>query len=167
LKAIAKRTDLFDSEGVKAYLAKAKLTDGRKEITVTYLARFHEFMHIPFQKPRYNRVDTLPFIPTEAEIDARTAGLGKKSAAFMQLIKETVARPGEAWALKWTDIDFQSMAISITPEKGSRARRQKVSHQLLAMLNALQKDWSMIFHRPDIDPIDSLEWFRRRNGKVL
>jgi len=83
LKAIAKRTDLFDSEAVKAYLANAKLTDGRKEIIVTYLARFYELMQIPFQKPRYNRVDTLPFIPTEAEIDALIAGLGKKSATFL------------------------------------------------------------------------------------
>jgi len=96
LKAIAKRTDLLEPEDVKGYLARAKLTDGRKETIVTYLARFYEFTHIPFQKPRYNRVDTLPFIPTEAEIDALIAGLGKKSATFLQLIKETAARPGEA-----------------------------------------------------------------------
>jgi len=161
LKALAKRTDLLKPEDVKEYLARAKLTDGRKEIIATYLARFYEFMRISFQKPRYNRANSLPFIPTEAEIDALIGRSGKKSAAFMQLIKETAARPGEAWALKWTDIDPQSMAISITPEKGSRARRQKASHQLLAMLNALPKDWSTVFHRPDTNPIDSLEWFRR------
>ncbi len=58
---------MFNTEDVKAYLAKAKETDGRKEIIVTYLARLYEFMHIRFQKPRCNRVETLPFIPTEAE----------------------------------------------------------------------------------------------------
>jgi len=126
-----------------------------------YLAKFYKFLGIHFDKPRYNRIDKLPFIPTEGEIDALIAGLGKKSATFLQLIKETGARPGEAWALKWIDIDPQSTTVTITPEKGSRPRKLKMSNQLLAMLNTLPREWTMVFHRPDIDPIDSLEWFRR------
>jgi integrase len=122
LKAIAKQTDLLDTEATKAYLAKVKMEDGRKEIVAIHLAKFYKFLGVRFDKPHYNRVDKLPFILTEAEIDALIAGLGKKSATFLQLIKETAARPGEAWALKWIDIDSQSMTVTITPEKGSRAR---------------------------------------------
>ena len=161
LKAVAKRIDLLDAEATKAYLARAEMGDGRKEIVAIHLAKFYKFLGVHFEKPRYNRVDKLPFIPTEGEIDALIAGLGKKSATLLQLIKETGARPGEAWALKWIDIDPQSMTVTITPEKGSRARRLKISNQLLAMLNVLPKEWATIFHRPDVNAIDSLEWFRR------
>ena len=54
-------------------------------------------------------------------------------------------RIGEAWKLKWTDIDCVNATISITPEKGSHARMFKVSNKLLAMLNMLPKKSDKIF----------------------
>jgi integrase len=36
---------------------------------------------------------------------------------FLQTLKETGARCGEIWQIKWEDIDFESNTISITPEK--------------------------------------------------
>jgi integrase len=161
LKAIAKRIDLLNTEAVKTYLTKADMGEGRKEIVVVHLAKFYRYLNVPFERPRYQRIDKLPFIPIESEVDALIAGLGKKTATFVQLIKETGSRPGEAWALKWIDIDPQSMTVTITPEKGSRARRLKISNLLLAMLNVLPKEWATIFHRPDVNAIDSFEWFRR------
>jgi integrase len=82
-------------------------------------------------------------------------------AAFLQLIKETAARPGEPWSLRWIDLDSLRHCIRITPEKGSRPRETKVSDTLLAMLNHLPKKWALIFHDPKLDPVESLDDFRR------
>jgi integrase len=70
-------------------------------------------------------------------------------------------RPGEAWNLKWTDIDFERATVNVTPEKGSRARQHKVSNRLPAMLNALQRSWIMVFRNPSTNSLKSLDDFRR------
>jgi hypothetical protein len=96
LKALAKRTDLLDSESVKRYLALAKLSEGRKQILAQYPERFYRFKEIAFEKPRYKRVEKLPFVPMEVEIDQLISAVGKKMSAFLLLLKETGTRAGEA-----------------------------------------------------------------------
>ena len=40
-------------------------------------------------------------------------------ATFLQLLKETVMRAGEAKRILWTDIDFEKRVITLNcPEKG-------------------------------------------------
>ena len=72
------------------------------------MARFYGYKHIPFDKPNYRRIERLPFVPLEAEVDQLIAGVGEKTATFLQLIKETGIRAGEAWSLKWIDFDSES-----------------------------------------------------------
>ena len=100
LKAIARRTDLLNPEAVKSYLASAPVTENRKDKLADDLARFFRCRRIPFEKPRYRRIEKLPFIPLESEVDQLISGMGKKTATFLQLIKETGMRPGEAWDLR-------------------------------------------------------------------
>ena len=50
-------------------------------------------------------------------------------ATFLQILKETGARCGEIWWLKWADIDFESKVINITPEKNSNPRVVHLSQQ--------------------------------------
>ena len=88
----------------------------------------------------------MPFVPSEQEIDALIAACGKKTSTFLQLLKETGARPGEAFALKWTDIDFEGRIVTINdPEKNSYPRTIKVSGKPLAMINQLPKRNCYIF----------------------
>jgi len=89
LKALARRTNLLDTESVKSYLANAQLTENRKKKLLEGVSRFYGHLKIPFNRPRYKRAETLPFIPLESEIDQLFAGVGQKSAAFLQCIKET------------------------------------------------------------------------------
>jgi integrase len=121
LKALAKNAHLLDPEAVKTHLASRKVSDSRKEKICVDLARFYKFMGIPFQTPRYHRIDTIPFVPQEKELDQLISACGKKTATFLQLLKETGIRPGEAWALRWKDLDFERASVTITPEKGSNA----------------------------------------------
>lgn len=56
---------------------------------------------IPWEPPPKTRVERkLPFIPTEAEIDQLIAGMGKKTATFLQVLKDTGARSAEARKLQ-------------------------------------------------------------------
>ena len=94
---------------------------------------------LTWQKPKYKAVEKLPFIPAEEEIDSLIAGCATQMSTFLQMLKETGARRCEAFNLSWTDIDFVSNTVRITPEKGSRPRIFKMSDRLTRMLNCLPK----------------------------
>jgi len=98
-----------------------------------------------FEPPRYRATQKFPFIPTEEEIDQLIAACGKVVSTFLQLLKETGVRRGEAWALHWTDIDMQNRNVRITPEKGSNPRILPISMKLIEMLNNLPKKSEKIF----------------------
>jgi integrase len=171
LKSIARRTRLLDVEAVKGYLATAGISECRKEILALHLSRFYRYSRISFDRPRYKRIEKLPFIPLESEIDQLIGGVGKKTAAFLQLLKETGMRPGEAWNLKWIDIDFEKGTVNVAPEKNSKPRELKISSQTIAMLNQLPRKSSLIFHFAEADPVKSLDYFRRvftrQRGKAV
>jgi integrase len=148
LKALVKRgADLLDPESVKEVIAKAEWSMGRKENAVDNYTLWLSFKGGSWNPPLYKRVHKLPFIPTEQEIDALIASCGPKTATFLQLLKETGVRAGEAWALKWTDLDVEAKAVRVTPEKGSEPRMLRISNKLLAMMSALSKREQLHFRR--------------------
>lgn len=136
---------LFDSESIKEVIAKQNWSEGRKEIVTEAYSNFLVMTGGKWNPPRYQRIERIPFIPTEQEIDQLIAGCGEKTSTLLQALKETGMRIGEAWNLKWTDIDFVNLTLSVTPEKGSHARMFKVSNKLLSMLNLMPKKSEKIF----------------------
>ena len=98
-----------------------------------------------WKPPQYRRIRRLPFIPTETEIDQLIAGCSHRNATFLQLLKETGMRPGEAWSLRWIDIDYENNSVRVTPEKGSNPRILKLSNKLIAMLKVLKMDKDYVF----------------------
>ena len=139
--------NLFNPESVKEGIAKQTTwCDGRKDNAVNTYNNFAIMHGLQWNPPKYKRIHKLPFIPNETEIDQLIAGCGQKTATFLQILKETGARCGEAWQLQWTDIDFQNRILTITPEKGSNPRQFKISMTLISMLNAIprnkQKIWT-------------------------
>jgi integrase len=95
--------------------------------------------------PIYKPVTQIPFIPIEAELDGLIAGAGKKLSAYLQLLKETGMRSGEADQLKWTDLDFERNTVKITPEKNSYPRILPLSSKCVAMLKTLKKTDNIVF----------------------
>ncbi|MBS7636584.1 site-specific integrase [Candidatus Bathyarchaeota archaeon] len=82
---------------------------------------------------------------------------GKKLAAYLQLLKETGMRAGEATRLKWTDIDEERRIIILnSPEKGSNPRIWKITAKLMNMLNALPRKSQYIFGNPNPRAIRAL-----------
>ena len=161
LKALTKQTPLLDPEAVKTQLAHAQVSVNRKEKICQDLARFYRYRGIHFDMPRYNRIPKLPFIPLEAEIDQLISGVGSKTATFLRLLKETGMRPGEAWNLKWIDLDLERSAVTITPEKGSNPRQLRISNRLIQMLSHQPHKWTYIFRNPQIQPEKSMRTFQK------
>jgi len=140
--------DLYNPESVKEVIAKQESwSEGRKELAVEAYSCFLLMLGGKWDPPRYRRIRKLPFIPTETEIDQFIAGCSstKRLMAFLQLLKETGMRCGEACRLKWIDIDFQGNIVRVTPEKHSNARALKISNTLISMLKALPKDSERVF----------------------
>ena len=111
--------DLYNPESVKEAIAKNNCSEARKELMVEAYSSFLLFFGGKWDPPRYRRVEKLPFIPTEREIDDFIAGCShtKRLATYLQLLKETGMRSGEASKLKWTDIDFINGIVRVTPGK--------------------------------------------------
>jgi len=165
LKILAKRgADLLNPESVKEVIARQEWSEGRKENAVDAFTSFLVFIGGNWDPPKYKRIDKLPFIPTEEELDALIAGSGKKMAAFLQLLKETGIRAGEAWNLKWTDLDMQSQTIRVTPEKGSEPRILRISAKCLSMIQSLPRKGNLIFGGY---PIQGFARSFQRSRKIL
>lgn len=134
------------------------------------LNAFYGWAGIKWTAPDLKRVRTQPYLPPLQSIlflIHMMTQLDFKQGVFLQTLKETAARAGEAWMLKWSEIEFRQRIVTIaTPEKGSRSRTRAVSQRLIDMLNLLRKtDSPYVFHRELTDPAkctDSLDDFRRQ-----
>jgi len=149
--------NLFDPESVKEVIARQKWSDSRRANVIKSYDLFAKHYGITWVKPKLPRPirKIPPYLPTEAEIDALIAASPKKLAAFLQLLKETAMRSGEAIRLKWTDVDFEKQIITLNePEKGSEPRIWKVSSKLIGMLNLLPRKSLRVFGN---GPINSLK----------
>lgn len=138
--------NLSEPEQVKKCLAtNEKWNERTKAIFVGVYDGFANFMGISWEPPKYRSIRKLPFIPTEQEIDQFISGCGKKLATFLQLLKETGVRCGEASQLEWIDVDFKRRVVRITPEKGSNPRILPISTRLVEMLNNMPKSSNKVF----------------------
>lgn len=148
LRALTVRgADLADPESVKEVLAREqKWSQNRRRNVINSYTLLLKFEGKSWIKPKCLVTVKFPFIPSEKEIDDLIAASGKKNAAFLQALKETAMRSGEAKRLKWLDIDNERCIITLNePEKKSNPRMFKVSSTLIEMLNALPKKSEDVF----------------------
>jgi integrase len=146
MKHLVKIANIDDPENIKEAIAeKESWSLGRKEIVVECYSNYLVFSGGTWNPPRYRAIEKLPFIPTEGEIDYLIAACGQKTSTFVQLLKETGARSGEAWRLEWTDIDNENRTVRITPEKHSNPRILRISRRLAERLADLPKKSKYVF----------------------
>jgi len=148
LKTLSGRgANLLDPESVKGVIAnQKKWSENTRALAINAYSKFLEINGGTWKPPKHRKVRTLPFIPLESELDQLISGANRKMATFLQLLKETAMRSGEAWRLKWTDINLKNKTITLNqPEKYGKPRMFKVSLTLLAMLQALPKNSDFIF----------------------
>jgi len=148
LKIMAGRqVNIFDPESVKEGIAKQETwSTNSKHLVVNIYTTFLKFLGEKWDPPKYKQVNKLPFIPTEAEIDQLIAACSRRLGTFLQLLKETGMRPGEAWSLNWFNIDTERRTVTVNdPEKGSNPRILNISSHLAARLELLPKNTEYIF----------------------
>jgi integrase len=149
LKVLAKRADLLNSESVKEALTRTDWSEATKEMACGACSIFAKQHKLAFVPPRYRRVDKLPFIPLESEVEQLIAAMRLRTSTFLSLLKDTGARPLEAWKLKWKDIDFANSCVTITPLKHSNPRRLKLSARTMNQLGQLEKSADYLRGRYD------------------
>ncbi len=157
LRALIQRNaNLMNPESVKEALAREKSwSQNRRRNVINAYTLFLKINGLTWEKPKCQITRKIPFIPTEKELDNLIAGTGKKTATFLQLLKETAMRSGEAKRLHWTDLDLERHIITLNhPEKGSNPRMWKISQKLTDMLTNLPKNSPRIFGN---GPINSLK----------
>jgi len=138
--------DLFDPESVKGVISQQKWGENTKLLAATAYSCFLENMlRMTWKPPRYRKHEKIPYVPTEEDIDELIVGSGKKLSTFLQLIKETGMRCGEAIRIEWTEIDFKQKVVRIRSEKGGYPRILPMSSRLIGMLQRLPKVSTMIF----------------------
>lgn len=168
LKQLSRNCDLNNPESVLNLLVSKEICDGRKELIVNCYANYCRWKKLSFSKPRYRRQDKLPYIPLQKDIEALLGALPKKTGIFTRAIYETGARAGEIWNLKWIDVDFQNQMVNINkPEKGSRARRLKVSNQMLGLISSLIRTCEYVFKKHPKARLDSLEAYYIHERKEI
>ena len=123
----------------------ADLLSSKTFFLVLCSSNFLQMKNLTWKPPIYNRIRKLPFIPIENEIDQLIGGCNKRMATFLQMLKETGVRCGEASQLKWIDLDLEHLSVRITPEKGSNPRNLRLSSKLVAMLTELPKKSKIVF----------------------
>jgi integrase len=138
--------NLLDPEAVKLFIARRdSWSNGHKQIAVHAYDGFAEMLAIKWSPPYYHNNKTLPFVPTEKEVDALISGCSKKIATSLLALKETGFRIGELWRCKWTDLDEENNTLKCVAEKHGNPRQIKISSRLIAMLNKLPKTNQYIF----------------------
>jgi integrase len=139
--------DLENPEKVAIFIHNRKQwSDGHKSIAAYAYLEYCKMKGISWTPPKYHKNETLPFVPTEKEIDALIAGTSTKVSIVLQALKETGFRIGELWRCKWTDIDEEKTTLKCNqPEKHCLPREVRISAKLLARLNKLPKENQYIF----------------------
>lgn len=142
LRILSRRgADLYDPESVKDAIARQPWCEGRKANAVDAYSGFLKMVGGTWQPPRYKGIAKLPFVPKETEIDQLIAACSLRIGTFLQLLKETGARCGEAWMVEWDHCDFETNTVRITPEKNSNPRIFHMSPKLVGMLQKLPKNY--------------------------
>jgi integrase/transposase-like protein len=172
LKALlARNADLMNPESAKEALAREqKWSQNRRRNVINAYTLFLQVNSLSWEKPRCTVVRKIPFIPSEQEIDGLVAGCPETVATFLQLLKETAMRSGEAKTLKWINVDFERRTITLNePEKGSNPRIfTNLTGKLLGMLNALPRKSPDVFGDRTLNSLkDTYTRARRRLAAKL
>jgi len=125
---------------------------------------FANFNRIAWVRPNYKQNQKLPFILYESELDALISGCGRKTSAFLRLLKETAMRRGEAWYVKWIDLDLKNNVLTCNnAEKNSKPQISKISNELATMLDRQKRKNQYVFGSYPISAIASTFAKQRNN----
>jgi integrase len=139
---------LADSESVKQVISLQTWGGNRRRNVINAYTQYLKYYGYSWTEPKNTVIRKIPFIPSEDEIDQIIAASSNALACFLQLLKETAMRAGEALALRWIDVDCERRVICCNnPEKNSNSRSfPNISIKLLTMLGNLPHTSEYVFY---------------------
>ena len=159
-----RQVNIDNPESVKEYLASSDNSNGRKRNIVHAITAYYTMKDKTWTPPKYTRIPKIPWVPQEKQVNQLIAAVPNKYKPYLQILKETGMRPGEAWQLRWKDIDYNTRQVRITPEKGSNPRILPISNELISMLNLLPKEIEYVFKNGRYRHFS--EGFRKHSKKI-
>ncbi len=136
VKRIAKMTEINNPLKVDRWLMSSDVEEGYKANLYQAYRDYCEYTGLTPIDRTFQRVNPLPYVPLEKDIDQLVSGMSQRYGSLVQLIKETGFRIGEAVRLKVSDFDFERGIVTLnTPEKGSNPRQLKLSNRCLGIVN--------------------------------
>jgi integrase len=144
---VSRGANLLDPENVKAVISLQKTWSAGTKANV--VSAYDLFLHkegLKWDIPRYKRDETIPFIPSEAELNQLIGASSKTLSIFLQGLKECGADPGELGAVESKDIGVETRTITLNhPVKGHRSRVITVSQDLINRLTSLMGKEGRLF----------------------
>jgi integrase len=126
--------NLDNPDSVKEYLAKKESSNGYKEALCDGYDRYIKYNGLEWTRPRYQRDDQPPYVPTEEEVNILIANSGPKYALLLSLIRDTGMRPIEVERSKVKWFDLERGAVNVQTAKHGRGRTLELKPKTLAML---------------------------------
>jgi integrase len=151
LKLLAKLGDLDNPERIKTLICTYQVSESRKELLASAYDYYVRYKGLTWIKPRFTREDKPIFVPLENEIDMLISNASFRMSTWLELLKETGADSGEAWKLRWVDINAETRTVSITPTKNHNARTLPIISRLLSRLLQLPRRNERVFASKDLD----------------
>jgi integrase len=164
LRTLNRIGDLENPEQIKTLICTSQVSESMKQLSSDAYDHYAKFRGISWVKPHFHREEKPFFLPLESELDMLIANTRLKMSVFLQFLKETGVDSGEAWKLRWLDIDVLRKTVSVTPTKNHSARVLPVSENLLSRLQRLPKKNERVFSSVHLD---KMRWLYERARNLL
>jgi integrase len=151
LSRMSRVGNLDNTEQIKNLICTFQSTEAYKELLTNAYDHYVRFKGLSWSKPHFTRQDVPLFIALESELDLLINKATLKLSVYLELLKETGADSGEAWKLRWIDINADSRTVSITPTKNHNTRTLPISSHLLSRLLRLPRSSTLVFGNLDLD----------------
>jgi integrase len=151
LRRLSRIGNLDNTEQMKNIICTYQGSEACKELLSHAYDYWVKFNKLQWKKPHFVREEKPIFIPLEKELDVLIARPRLKMSVFLQTLKETGADSGEAWKLRWKDINVEHKTLDITPTKNHLARTLPVSSNLVSRLLQLPRKSDRVFNCKSLD----------------
>jgi integrase len=156
IKRLSNLADIDNTQKITTLICTSSVSEGRKQLLCNAYEHYCNYKGLSWSKPRFVREDKVFFLPLESELVSLISNSRLKMSVFLQLLKESGVDSGEAYKLKWIDLDVERKTIAVTPTKNHNARVLPVSANLLSRLFMLRRKTEFVFAWTNLDD------FRRR-----
>ena len=162
LRALSGLCDLADPERVKEVIARKECSEGYKRNLVNEYIYYLKAHGLSWEKPRYQRANRIPRVPSGEGIEKIIARAPWRKATLFCILRDTGMAPAELHKTRMRDIDLERRVIQAIGVKGHKPRVLKLKPSTVAMLKRYLAKHSGEYPFPTRKAMSD-GWMRARN----